>query len=123
MIRTAAFAAACLVSLPVAGTAAAQTDAYTDHQIGVLQAQQAMDRQRAVALENELNARTAEVEADRRARQAQMQRQTPYLPTTEAYTAGEDTQARGESGLPMIPPERLAASNRRVLEIVGERGR
>ena len=123
MNRTAAFAAASLLTLSSAGAAAAQTDAYVDHQIGVLQAQQAMDRQRAVALENELNARTAEADADRRARDVQTQREPPYLPTTEAYTADDDTQARGPYGLPMIPPERLAASNRRVLEIVGERGR
>lgn len=123
MIRTAAFAAASMLALPLAGTALAQTDEYRDHQMGVMQAQQEMDRQRATARENELNAWAATVEADRRAREAKVQRETPYLPTTEAYTADEDTQARGPYGLPVIPPERLAASNRRVLEIVGERDR
>ena len=52
-----------------------------------------------------------------------MLRETPYLPTTEAYSTEEDRRSYGPYGLPSIPPERLAASNRRVLEIVGERGR
>lgn len=123
MIRTALLAAAPLAILLSAGGAAAQTDAYRDHQTGVLQAQQEMDRQRAVALENELNARSAQAETDRRAREAQVMGETPYLPTTEAYTAEEDSRSYGPYGLPLIPPERLAASNRRVLEIVGERAR
>ncbi|MBC7167133.1 MAG: hypothetical protein H5U23_07255 [Phenylobacterium sp.] len=123
MTRITFLAAAPLVVLVSAGGAAAQTDAYRDHQMGVLQAQQEMDRQRAVALENELNARAAEAQTDRRAREAQVLREAPYLPTTEAYTSDEDGRSYGPYGLPLIPPERLAASNRRVLEIVGERGR
>lgn len=123
MIRIALFAASPLVILLSAGGATAQTDAYRDHQMGVLQAQQEMDRQRAVALENELNARDAQAQTERRTREARVLRETPYLPTTEAYTADEDGQSYGPYGLPLIPPERLAASNRRVLEIVGERDR
>ena len=40
MIRIALFAASPLVILLSAGGATAQTDAYRDHQMGVLQAQQ-----------------------------------------------------------------------------------
>ncbi len=121
MIRIAVLAP--VLGLLAAGPASAQTEAYQSHQLGVLQAQQEMDRQRAVALENELNARAAQAEADRRASDVQAQRRTPDLPTAQAYSRGEDSRAVGPYGLPLIPPARLAASNRRVLEIVGERGR
>jgi hypothetical protein len=104
------------LALMAAAPAAAQ-NAYYDHQLGVLQAQQQMDRQRAIALENELNALSAQVQTEQALRALRMQRQIPAIPSILPRPGGEVAE-QPALDLPTTPDARLAASNARVKAIL-----
>ena len=104
-------------SLIVTAPAVAQ-DAYTQHQLGVLEAQQQMDRYRSVSQQNELNALSYQVETERALHDLRRQRETPIIVPTTPWSSpvGELQQVR-------IPDERLAASRARVRAILARDGR
>jgi len=104
------------LALVTAAPAAAQ-DAYYDHQLGVLQAQQQMDRQRAIALENELNALSGQIQTEQALSALRAQRQPPVIPPILPRPVGEVAE-QPALDLPTIPAARLAASNARVRAIL-----
>ncbi|MDO8412011.1 MAG: hypothetical protein Q7S93_18315 [Phenylobacterium sp.] len=104
------------LALMVAAPAAAQ-NAYYDHQLGVLQAQQQMERQRSVALENEFNALSAQVQTEQALGALRAQRQPPAVPSIQPRPAG-DVAEQPALDLPTTPDARLDASNARVKAIL-----
>jgi hypothetical protein len=110
--RAPAVLALALSSLVLAAPAAAQ-DAYTQHQLGVLEAQQQMDRYRGVAQQNELNALSYQVEAERALQDLRRQRAAPTIVPAQPWASpvGAPEEVR-------IPDERLAASRARVRAIL-----
>jgi hypothetical protein len=118
-MRPAAFAVRPVLiglALMTAAPAAAQ-NAYYDHQLGVLQAQQQMDRQRAIALENEFNALSAQVQTEQALSTLRAQSRTPTIPSILPRPAG-DVAEQPALDLPTTPDARLAASNARVKAIL-----
>lgn len=118
-MRPAVFAAAfALAGLAVVSAApAAGQNAYYDHQLGVLQAQQQMERQRAVALENEVNALSAQVQTEQALRALRAQGRPPAIPSILPRPAGEVAE-QPALDLPTTPDARLDASNARVKAIL-----
>ena len=110
-------ALAGLVLAAVAGPVAAQ-DAYTQHQLGVLEAQQQMDHYRSVTQQNELNALSYQVETERVLQDLRRQREAPIIVPAPPWSSpvGEPEEVR-------IPDERLAASRARVRAILARDGR
>ena len=101
---------AILAVLACASSASAQISHETIAREMDLQAQQQMQRQRSIALENQLNALDARVQSEQRLRDVQAARppafQSPADPSTpRPLTAG---------GYASIPDAALAASNARV---------
>ncbi|MDP1617366.1 hypothetical protein [Phenylobacterium sp.] len=116
-MRMATFASAfALAGMASAAPAGAQ-NAYHDHQLGVLQAQQQMDRQRAGALENEFNALSAQVQTDQALDSLRAQRQAPAVPAILPRPA-EEVAKQPALDLPTTPDARLEASNARVKAIL-----
>lgn len=118
-MRPAMFAATfALAGMAVmSATPAAGQTAYYDHQLGVLQAQQQMERQRSVALENEFNALSAQVQTEQALRALRAQAQPPAIPSILPRPVGEVAE-QPALDLPTIPDARLAASNARVRAIL-----
>lgn len=81
-----------------------------------LQALQQMDRQRAIALENQVNALEARVQSEQRLRDFQATLPPPY-----AYRPGEVSRAAPPTGYASIPDAALAASNARVRQALQTR--
>lgn len=113
----AASALAALVLSAVARPALAQ-DAYTQHQLGVLEAQQQMDRFRGVAQQNELNALASQVETERALQDLRRARQAPPLPAAVPWSSSSF-----EADEVQIPDDRLADSNARISAILARDGR
>lgn len=115
--RRAPLALLALSSLAIAAPAIAQ-DAYTQHQLGVLEAQQQMNRYRGVAQQNELNVLSSQVQTERALQDLRQQREAPDLapatPWSSPVGRAEDVR---------IPDERLADSNARVRAILARDGR
>ncbi|MDP3491145.1 MAG: hypothetical protein Q8R71_13505 [Phenylobacterium sp.] len=106
-----------LIGLTLSGlvitTPVVAQDAYTQHQLGVLEAQQQMDRYRGVVQQNELNALSAEVQTERALQDMRRQRQAPVLAPTTLWAA----PAAGPDEV-RIPDDRLADSNARIRAIL-----
>ncbi len=116
-MRPAVFAAAFAGMAAMSAAPAAAQDAYHDHQLGVLQAQQQMERQRAIALENEVNALSAQVQTEQALRTLRAQGQSPAIPSILPRPAGEVAE-QPALDLPTTPDARLDASNARVKAIL-----
>lgn len=110
-------ALAGLIISAFSGPALAQ-DAYTQHQLGVLEAQQQMDRFRGVAQQNELNALTAQVQTERALQDLRGAREATALARTAAWSS-----PMGEADEVQIPEDRLAESNARIRAILARDGR
>lgn len=93
-------------------------DAYTQHQLGVLESQQQMDRYRGVAQQNELNALSSQMQTERALQDLRRQREASDLalatPWSSPIGGPEDVR---------IPDARLADSNARVRAILARDGR
>ncbi len=110
-------ALAGLVLAAVAGPVVAQ-DAYTQHQLGVLEAQQQMDRYRGVTQQNELNALSYQIQTERALQDLRRQREAPVIvPATPWSSPVSDPEEV------RIPDDRLAASRARVRAILARDGR
>lgn len=116
-------AAVALTSLAAVAPAAAQ-DPYAPHQLGVLEAQQQMDRFRAIAQQNELNALAGEVQTERALDSLRLQRGSlltgPAAPLWSTPTPGAGP---GEVAGITIPSDRLADSNAKIKAILARNGR
>ena len=116
-------AAVALTSLVAVAPAAAQ-DPYAQHQLGVLEAQQQMDRFRAIAQQNELNALADEVQTERALDSLRLQRggliTGPAAPHWSTPTPGAGP---GEVADITIPSDRLADSNAKIKAILARNGR
>lgn len=111
LMRT--LALALLVSSALVAPAAAQIDPNR----GVdLQALQQMDRQRSIALENQVNALEARVQSEQRLRDFQATLPPPYV-----YRPGEVSRSAPPAGYASIPDAALAASNARVKQALQTR--
>jgi hypothetical protein len=102
--------ALCLALLAAPATVAAQTA--TPRVPDDVWMQQQLDRQRAVALENELNAREATRRADEAVRSLQAMGQASSTPSFDVTPAPRTPPPPG--AIVSIPDARLAASNARV---------
>jgi len=97
-----------------AAPALAQVDAARLARENDLWAQQQLQSQRAVALENQLNTLDARVGTELRLRDMRDQARRPVLP--EPYVPSTGAKAAGVGPFPSIPDAALAASNKRVRE-------
>lgn len=96
-----------------ASPAAAQLDPARIARENDLWAQQQLQNQRAVAMENQLNALDARLSTEVRLRELRDQARRPVLPAPHvSRSASAATPDLGP--FPSIPDETLAASNRRV---------
>ncbi|MDO8901535.1 MAG: hypothetical protein Q7V15_09290 [Phenylobacterium sp.] len=113
-----------VLTLAAAAPAAAQ-DAYLQHQIGVLEAELQLERQRSVALNNELNALSAQAQTERASQDLRRQQAPPIWMTGPEVPWLGAAPGLDTSGAPervQIPDGRLADSRARVAAIL-ERSR
>lgn len=103
-------ALALIAATSLAGSALAQISPQATQQLDLL-TQQQLERQRAVALENQLSTLEARGQAEQRLREVQAILPAPYV-----YRPGEMSKATATPGYATIPDAVLAASNARVRE-------
>lgn len=105
-----------VLSLAVLAVSAPSAFAQVDHQTALreldLTAQQQMQQQRSVALENQFNALDAKVQTEQRLRDVEVMRTRPSL--TLPAKPGLAADPANVGGFASMPDDMLAASNARV---------
>ena len=104
-----------LASSALAAPALAQVSPQATQQLDLM-TQQQLDRQRSIALENQLNTLDARVQTEQRLRDLQAAAPPPYPRGAPTLTA---TTATG--GYASIPDAALAASNARIRDVTQNR--
>jgi hypothetical protein len=115
-----------LAALAAAGPAAAQLPSTVQDQIlrNELAAQQRLEQQRQVAIDNQLMALEAQARASQGIAASQAQSARPYIPLPSAgpsVSGGRAEAAVDTSKLASIPDDRLAASNAAVRAVTQPR--
>lgn len=108
-------ALALFATSALAGPALAQVSPQATQQLDLL-TQQQLDRQRSIALENQLNTLEARVQSEQRLRDLQAATPPPYPRGAPAQTATTTT-----GGYASIPDAALAASNARIRDVTQNR--
>jgi hypothetical protein len=105
-----------LAALAAAPPAAAQLSPTELHLQMELQAQAELARQRTVAIENQLMALEARLQAERGVATIEAQKARPYIPVPSVVVPGAAPAPVDTSKLVSIPDDRLAASNAAIRE-------
>ncbi|MDO9433196.1 MAG: hypothetical protein Q7T84_18000 [Phenylobacterium sp.] len=107
-----------IISLAVLAVSAPSALAQVDHRAAMrdldLTAQQQMQQQRSIALENQFNALDAKVQTEQRIREVDIMRTRPSL--TLPPKAAPAADQVGMAGFASMPDDMLAGSNARVRE-------